>query len=29
VSAYKNRRAELNKTFSKESWEQLRKKLQR
>ncbi|MFN9657122.1 MAG: hypothetical protein ACK55Q_15620 [Dolichospermum sp.] len=29
VSAYKSRRAELNKTFSKESWEQLRKKLQR
>jgi hypothetical protein len=29
VSAYKNRRTELNKTFSKESWEQLRKKLQR
>jgi hypothetical protein len=29
VSAYKSRRAELNKTFSKEGWEQLRKKLQR
>jgi hypothetical protein len=29
VSAYKNHQIELNKTFSKEGWEQLRKKLQR